>query len=191
MTGGASACVFNSVQDSALDTADIDYQVARERGYARPNFIPPHKSAVCDLCQREKELVADHCHTTGIFRGWLCPRCNYFIALTESDLAIKAQQYLASAATRSEELRARQPARRRFVPGEPGGVGRPRLLTPDLISAVEQASDVAGVLRVLSAAGVARRTSQTWRTLGRKGIPPYDAFVKTLAKHGLDRPYSF
>ena len=33
----------------------------------------------CELCgqlPKERRLHADHCHHTGMFRGWLCYRCN-------------------------------------------------------------------------------------------------------------------
>lgn len=44
------------------------------------------KPATCEACDREggdglgknpKPLHFDHCHRTGIFRGWLCQRCNW------------------------------------------------------------------------------------------------------------------
>ena len=31
----------------------------------------------CHCCQKEtQDLVVDHCHNTGVFRGWLCRNCN-------------------------------------------------------------------------------------------------------------------
>lgn len=31
----------------------------------------------CAVCSKPTpELVPDHCHKTGRFRGWLCPKCN-------------------------------------------------------------------------------------------------------------------
>lgn len=31
----------------------------------------------CDICEEvSKDIVFDHCHATGRFRGWLCNRCN-------------------------------------------------------------------------------------------------------------------
>lgn len=34
------------------------------------------KAKVCAICQRDTELVADHCHATSTWRGWLCRGCN-------------------------------------------------------------------------------------------------------------------
>lgn len=31
----------------------------------------------CACCTQTKDLVVDHCHTTGKVRGLLCPRCNH------------------------------------------------------------------------------------------------------------------
>jgi hypothetical protein len=40
-----------------------------------------HKAAgprppACECCLREGKLHLDHCHTTGLLRGWICVRCN-------------------------------------------------------------------------------------------------------------------
>jgi hypothetical protein len=32
--------------------------------------------AMCQCCGAVTQLVLDHCHATGNFRGWLCRRCN-------------------------------------------------------------------------------------------------------------------
>ena len=40
------------------------------------------KPDTCDICQTDgakgglKRIVFDHCHSTGLFRGWICDRCN-------------------------------------------------------------------------------------------------------------------
>lgn len=34
------------------------------------------RSGACPICRREGPLVFDHCHSTGLFRGWICMRCN-------------------------------------------------------------------------------------------------------------------
>lgn len=50
--------------------------------WARKKFLPvPLRPcpATCELCDRVLEsgkAHLDHCHATGIFRGWLCNRCN-------------------------------------------------------------------------------------------------------------------
>jgi hypothetical protein len=30
----------------------------------------------CAVCDKQSELVVDHCHLTGVVRGLLCPTCN-------------------------------------------------------------------------------------------------------------------
>lgn len=34
------------------------------------------RSSTCELCGAYERTVFDHNHATGIFRGWLCNRCN-------------------------------------------------------------------------------------------------------------------
>jgi len=56
----------------------------RMREYYRKKLgIPPAsrpEPANCECCGRVmlpgRRTHLDHCHTTGIFRGWLCNRCN-------------------------------------------------------------------------------------------------------------------
>ncbi len=54
---------------------------ARDRARKKlgiPN--PPYPAPLCcELCNKEavgRLMVPDHCHTTGVFRGWLCMACN-------------------------------------------------------------------------------------------------------------------
>ena len=59
------------------------------------------KPAVCDICNRKpskRGLFLDHCHLTGMFRGWLCDSCNRAIGLLHdsSDTCISAARYLRS-----------------------------------------------------------------------------------------------
>lgn len=35
-----------------------------------------NRATNCELCGEQCKTVFDHCHSTGIFRGWLCNRCN-------------------------------------------------------------------------------------------------------------------
>lgn len=59
---------------------------ARYKQYRwRANGIKPTYPApdVCENCGRRPKgaLNADHCHETGVFRGWLCPACNRGLGL--------------------------------------------------------------------------------------------------------------
>jgi hypothetical protein len=49
----------------------------RHREQRRRLVIDRPRPENCEACREETvELVVDHCHKTGIFRGWLCPSCN-------------------------------------------------------------------------------------------------------------------
>ncbi len=47
------------------------------------------ESKWCECCGRTFESTPhlDHCHLTGIFRGWLCSNCNTGIGLIGDDVA--------------------------------------------------------------------------------------------------------
>ena len=51
----------------------------------------------CEICrQPDKELVVDHCHTTGKVRGLLCRQCNVGIGNLQDDyeIVLNAYKYL-------------------------------------------------------------------------------------------------
>ncbi|MFI5397641.1 MAG: endonuclease domain-containing protein [Candidatus Binatia bacterium] len=54
----------------------------RAKGRPEPTRARP---ATCECCggvpDADKVLALDHCHETGVFRGWLCGRCNRGIGL--------------------------------------------------------------------------------------------------------------
>ncbi len=58
------------------------------------------QAGLCAICSSEcssgKKLAADHCHTTGIFRGLLCRQCNLGIGNLKDDAVLveKALNYL-------------------------------------------------------------------------------------------------
>lgn len=45
----------------------------------------------CELCGEIGPVVYDHCHKTGIFRGWLCSKCNRFLGWLEHDLEMPSK----------------------------------------------------------------------------------------------------
>ena len=45
----------------------------RWAGVPEPTYPAPPE---CECCQAARKLHADHDHSTGKFRGWLCSRCN-------------------------------------------------------------------------------------------------------------------
>jgi hypothetical protein len=56
----------------------------RERQVGRP------RPGRCELChsQGERLLDADHDHVTGIYRGWLCNKCNRALGAANDDPAL-------------------------------------------------------------------------------------------------------
>lgn len=46
----------------------------RLRGIVNPSGET--RTGACEICREECDLVYDHDHVTGLFRGWLCNRCN-------------------------------------------------------------------------------------------------------------------
>ena len=53
------------------------------RPYKYPHGDRP--IAICPICQKEKALVYDHCHTTNAFRNWICRECNSGLGLFYDD----------------------------------------------------------------------------------------------------------
>jgi hypothetical protein len=74
--------------------------------YRRKKGIPEatHKCpANCECCGRRlgegKQIHLDHCHVTGVFRGWLCNSCNLGLGMLGDSIAgvEKALTYLTRA----------------------------------------------------------------------------------------------
>jgi hypothetical protein len=52
----------------------------------------------CDVCRRRGKIQWDHNHATGLFRGWLCSKCNRTLGLVNDDpkILIALANYLKS-----------------------------------------------------------------------------------------------
>ena len=83
-------------------------KTTRQKNKAVKGVIKPKKTSpdyVCRICDKDvhqmtkKGLVADHCHITGLFRGWICDKCNTGMERFDDDPAI-----LRSAAVYQEEF---------------------------------------------------------------------------------------
>ena len=46
------------------------------------------RPAACELCEEPSKVVFDHCHLHGIFRGWLCDRCNRVLGAVHDSPAL-------------------------------------------------------------------------------------------------------
>lgn len=55
----------------------------------------------CDICKNEGKICFDHCHNTGLFRGWLCNHCNLILghAKDNPDLLRLLADYLEKGGT--------------------------------------------------------------------------------------------
>lgn len=67
---------------------------ARDEGYApcdaTPEELEEAFTGKCEACGVSEEnlnrrLHADHCHETGVFRAWLCSKCNSILGLANDD----------------------------------------------------------------------------------------------------------
>lgn len=79
-------------------------QRIRAKTYAEKNRIKQvilagrEKPNECEICgDRDVRICYDHCHTTGLFRGWLCVRCNSALGLVRDNITIleKLKSYLS------------------------------------------------------------------------------------------------
>lgn len=47
------------------------------------------KPKACEICnESDVRICFDHCHKTGLFRGWLCVRCNSALGLVKDDIKL-------------------------------------------------------------------------------------------------------
>lgn len=51
----------------------------------------------CELCGSKEKLYFDHCHASGVFRGWLCINCNHALGKFKDseELLLKAIKYVS------------------------------------------------------------------------------------------------
>lgn len=46
------------------------------------------KPDTCEICAERATIVWDHCHATGVFRGWICDRCNKTLGHVKDNAAL-------------------------------------------------------------------------------------------------------
>jgi hypothetical protein len=70
----------------------------RKRGMIGLPAVEAAPGHLCECCLRptQKQPHADHDHATGLFRGWLCQRCNLRLAAVDDRAWLaSARDYLA------------------------------------------------------------------------------------------------
>lgn len=74
-------------------------QQRRSRGLPFATRPAPDLCECCGKPPGTKALAIDHCHTTGVFRGWLCMNCNTSIGKLGDDIdgIFRAFAYLCRA----------------------------------------------------------------------------------------------
>ena len=84
----------------------IDYNCNLKRKYniTKEIYLQMKKDQndTCKICRLEKELVVDHCHSTGKVRGLLCHLCNTLIgfAYENTDILSSAITYVNATRTK-------------------------------------------------------------------------------------------
>ena len=76
----------------------------------RKNMVRPAKGTPCDWCgDWRKNLVFEHDHKSGKFRGWLCTKCNTGLGLLGDgpEIIEKAKKYFAR--TEKEAIQMERP----------------------------------------------------------------------------------
>ena len=83
-----------------LELHRISYVQVKAKREAQQVFIAGRlRPDACELCGQFGPVHFDHDHTTGDFRGWLCPNCNCALGLAKDsiDLLLKMVDYLTRA----------------------------------------------------------------------------------------------
>ena len=75
-------------RDKALNTLRLCR--AKKTGLLEDQFIKP-QTPNCEICGVLVKTVFDHCHRTGLFRGWLCRQCNLALGFAkDSPIVLQA-----------------------------------------------------------------------------------------------------
>jgi hypothetical protein len=69
---------------------------SKRNGYPQPTRSMPNGCECCGRANTKKALHLDHCHISGVFRGWLCDRCNLGVGLLGDNIdgLVRATAYL-------------------------------------------------------------------------------------------------
>lgn len=64
-------------REAALQRSRALTKQEQEAGRPKPN--------TCEVCSSRGRIVFDHCHRTGVFRGWICSHCNLILGRIKDD----------------------------------------------------------------------------------------------------------
>ena len=66
---------------------------------AKKNAPPKTDCCVCGANKNDHKIRLDHDHETGVFRGWLCHRCNLALGMMDDSVEklLSAVNYLSTA----------------------------------------------------------------------------------------------
>lgn len=75
-------CMFSQIQKGIIKRHIKKYGVT-------PNYRikkVTDKTLHCELCEGSQRISFDHDSSTGVFRGWLCIKCNTALGLVNEDI---------------------------------------------------------------------------------------------------------
>ncbi len=98
----ADHAIYRAANREKLRAYSVAYNRLRKTGVTQEQYDGAYlkQKGVCAICSGEcssgRKLAADHCHTTGIFRGLLCGSCNLGLGKLNDDAVLveKALNYL-------------------------------------------------------------------------------------------------
>ncbi len=101
---------YRVVHKEKIITRDTSHKRLKHSGVSQTQYDGAYlaQKGVCAICsgvnKSDKALHADHCHTSGIFRGLLCAPCNLRFERFKVDhpLAEKAFDYMLAAELRQQ-----------------------------------------------------------------------------------------
>ncbi len=82
----------NACTKKAAEGKQLAIKIAKKEGI--PSKAP--ETAECAICKTKHKLVFDHCHTSEVFRGWLCDPCNRSLGILGDNIEglVKCINYL-------------------------------------------------------------------------------------------------
>jgi Recombination endonuclease VII len=77
----------------------------RTLGIPTPTRVRPILCECCGGVPEKRAFSVDHCHVSGVFRGWLCSKCNAGIGMLGDSIdgLMKAVRYLERAASQENQ----------------------------------------------------------------------------------------